>query len=297
MRDSIVNNQIDSKEKTAQANVCCLFGGLLRTIIKNNNDAEVIFAQAGLSEYFNEYKVNLCPFIINGKYQNDNADYNPEYVCLQIGIELQSRPEGLVALFNCILGKIKKIENSDWEKLSNCLSVIGYELKIKDNDDFYGNNSYKLAPLTSGEINRSKDIDYLSGKLLDFDKKLCHFYDEAISNFGHAEYKSCIDNCRTLFEKYFKTFDKDNGEYVKGILAVTKEEIIDNGKSLNSIKSIYQYWIDKKKGANRFRLFQTTYSVLSGLGTHSEENPTKEDALLLLRVVEDILLWCFRKSV
>lgn len=88
-----------------------------------------------------------------------------------------------------------------------------------------------------------------------------------------------------------------NGDYVKGILAATSESIIDNGAQLTSIKKIYTYWIDNKKGANRFRLFQTMYSVMSGLETHHEDVARKEDALLLLRYVEDCLLWCFRKGV
>ncbi len=66
---------------------------------------------------------------------------------------------------------------------------------------------------------------------------------------------------------------------------------------MTSIKKIYTYWIDNKRGANRFRLFQTMYSVMSGLGTHHEDVASKEDALLLLRYVEDCLLWCFRKGV
>ena len=68
---------------------------------------------------------------------------------------------------------------------------------------------------------------------------------------------------------------------MKGILAATGESIIDNGAQLTSIKKIYTYWIDNKKGANRFRLFQTMYSVMSGLGTHHEDVASKEDALLL----------------
>ena len=34
-----------------------------------------------------------------------------------------------------------------------------------------------------------------------------------------------------------------------------------------------------------------------GLGTHHEDTPTREDALLLFRFVEDTLLWCFRKGI
>ncbi len=106
-----------------------------------------------------------------------------------------------------------------------------------------------------------------------------------------------IDNCRSLFEGFFKKLDAVNNDYVKGILAATGETIVDNGAPLTSIKKIYTYWIDNKCGANRFRLFQTMYSVMSGLGTHHEDIPSCEDALLLFRFVEDILLWCFRKGI
>ena len=98
-------------------------------------------------------------------------------------------------------------------------------------------------------------------------------------------------------ESFFKKLDTVNNDYIKGILNATGETIIENGAQLTSIKKIYTYWITNKKGANRFRLFQTMYSVMSGLGTHHEDVASKEDALLLLRYVEDCLLWCFRKGI
>lgn len=81
---------------------------------------------------------------------------------------------------------------------------------------------------------------------------------------------------------------------MKGILAATGESIIDNGAQLTSIKK-YIHIGSIIKGANRFRLFQTMYSVMSGLGTHHEDVASNEDALLLLRYVEDCLLWCLEK--
>lgn len=127
--------------------------------------------------------------------------------------------------------------------------------------------------------------------------ELLHLYDEATTNFGNAQYISCIDNCRSLFESFFKKLDPVDNDYVKGILAATGETVIDNGASLTSIKKIYTYWINNKSGANRFRLFQTMYSAMSGLGPHHEDTPSREDALLLFRFVEDTLLWCFRKGI
>lgn len=159
------------------------------------------------------------------------------------------------------------------------------------------NNDYSLIPSTEGVQQRNTDISYLHSMLEMHHPDLVILYDEAITNFGSGQYVSYIENCRSLLENFFKKLDTINGYYVKGILAATGESIIDNRAQLTSMKKIYTYWIDNKKGANRFRLFQTMYSVMSGLGTHHEDVASKEDALLLLRYVEDCLWWCFRKGV
>ena len=66
---------------------------------------------------------------------------------------------------------------------------------------------------------------------------------------------------------------------------------------MTSIKKIFSHWIDKRNGANRYRLFVTMYSAMSGLGTHGEEVPSKEDSLMFLRMTEDALIWCSQKSI
>lgn len=169
---------------------------------------------------------------------------------------------------------------------------------INEIDDTYNSSyEYKLVPSSTGSQERNEDVSYLHSMLSTYHSELVSLYDEAISNFGTGQYISCIENCRSLFESFFKKLDTTHNEYVRGILVATGEQIIDNGANLVSIKKIYEYWIANKKGANRFRLFQTMYSVMSGLGTHREDVATKEDALLLLRYVEDCLLWCFRKNI
>ena len=126
---------------------------------------------------------------------------------------------------------------------------------------------------------------------------LLRYYLEAISNYGNSEYKSCIDNSRSVFEGFFKKIDTEN-EYSKGILCATGEIVIDNSNTqLSSIKKIFNYWIENRKGANRYRVFVSLYSAMSGLGTHGEEIPTKEDALMFLRMTEDVLIWCLHHNV
>ena len=183
-------------------------------------------------------------------------------------------------------------------RLTNYLGVIGYEINIREDEQLlWTNYEYALVPSSDGSTQRTSDISYLRSMLTTHHSDLVLLYDEATTNFGNAQYVSCIDNCRSLFESFFKKLDTVDNDYVKGILKATGETVVENGAQLTSIKKIYTYWIINKSGANRFRLFQTMYSAMSGLGTHHEDTPTREDALLLFRFVEDTLLWCFRKGI
>ena len=289
---------IDSNERIARSNIYSIFGKLLKRQIKNNNDIEIILKKAGLSSLLSTYKNQLEPYRFNRGYQNENNDYNPEYACIKICESLEENEDNLLLLLNTILDGTNKIEEDLKEKLINYLGIIGYELEEELKDDYYDLYAFKLIASVDGVQNRNKDISLMRNELNQYQSDLVGLYDEAISNFGNGQYVSCIENCRSLFENFFKRLDTQNSDYVRGILKATGERIKDNnGNELTTIKRIYTYWIDNKKGANRFRLFQTMYSVMSGLGTHREDAASREDALLLLRYTEDCLLWCFRKGI
>ena len=290
---------IDSNERIARSNIYSIFGKLLKRQIKNNNDREIILKKAGLSSLLSTYKNQLEPYRFNRGYQNENNDYNPEYACIKICESLEKNEDNLLLFLNTILDGTNKIEEDLKEKLINYLGIIGYELEEELKDDYYDDlYACKLIASVDGVQNRNKDISLMRNELNQYKSDLVGLYDEAISNFGNGQYVSCIENCRSLFENFFKQLDTQNSDYVRGILKATGEHIKDNnGNELTTIKRIYTYWIDNKKGANRFRLFQTMYSVMSGLGTHREDAASREDALLLLRYTEDCLLWCFRKGI
>lgn len=289
---------IDTKERIARSNIYSIFGKLMSRLIDNNDDGEVILKKAGLSSFVEEYENRLCPYWYNKGYKNRNDQYNPEYVCMAISEKIEADEEALLRFLNTILEGIHQIDEKQYERLGNYLNVIGYELLENiEEDEYYETINYFLIPASGGVEQRNSDITYLRSMLVTHYSDLVNIYDEAISNFGSGQYVSCIENCRSLFESFFKKLDVANNDYITGILNATGETITENGVQLTSIKKIYTYWINNKKGANRFRLFQTMYSAMSGLGTHHEDVASKEDALLLLRYVEDCLLWCFRKGV
>ncbi|WP_308698643.1 hypothetical protein [uncultured Thomasclavelia sp.] len=289
---------VDTKERIARSNIYSIFGKLMNRMINNNDDGEIILKKAGLSLFVGDFENRLCPYWYNRGYQNRNDQYNPEYVCMIICEKIESDEEALLRFLNTILEGIHEIDEKQYEKLKNYLNVIGYELlENVENDDYYEAINYSLIHASGGAQQRSADISYLHFMLETHHSDLVNLYDEAISNFGSGQYVSCIENCRSLFESFFKKLDAVSNNYVKGILNATGETIIEDSKQLTSINKIYTYWVENKRGANRFRLFQTMYSVMSGLGTHHEDVASKEDALLLLRYVEDCLLWCFRKGI
>lgn len=289
---------VDTKERIARSNIYSIFGKLMNRVINNNDDGEIILKKAGLSLFVGDFENRLCPYWYNRGYQNRNDQYSPEYVCMIICEKIESDDEALLRFLNTILEGIHEIDEKQYEKLKNYLNVIGYELlENVENDDYYEAINYSLIHASGGAQQRNADISYLHFMLETHHSDLVNLYDEAISNFGSGQYVSCIENCRSLFESFFKKLDAVSNNYVKGILNATGETIIEDSKQLTSINKIYTYWVENKRGANRFRLFQTMYSVMSGLGTHHEDVASKEDALLLLRYVEDCLLWCFRKGI
>lgn len=293
-----MNITFDSKERIARSNIYSIFGKLLRRCTQKNDDGKVLLCEAGLSSLVEDYAFRLNPYWYNRGYQNNNDQYNPEYVCLSLCQEIEASEDALLRFLNVILRHTHRIEDGEMDKLTNYLGIIGYEIDVKAvEDEYWATYTYSLIPSSDGTTERSSDISYLRSMLSMHHSELLHLYDEATTNFGNAQYISCIDNCRSLFESFFKKLDPVDNDYVKGILAATGETVIDNGASLTSIKKIYTYWINNKSGANRFRLFQTMYSTMSGLGPHHEDTPSREDALLLFRFVEDTLLWCFRKGI
>lgn len=290
---------LDSQEQIVLAKTYSIIGKYFRKITSNNGDAEVVLRCAGLSSIIDEYEGQLTPYYYNQGWQNDNPKYNPINACFSICSKIESNKQALGNFLKEIFDRIYYIEEDDFKLLTNYLEIIGYELLVEDFEDSHKYNQYRyrLSVSSTGAIERQNDTSFLLKALNRSHSDIVHCYIEAISNYGNSEYKSCIDNCRSLMENFFKKIDP-NLDYARGILTATGEKVIDNSNTeLTSIKKIFSHWIDKRNGANRYRLFVTMYSAMSGLGTHGEEVPSKEDSLMFLRMTEDALIWCLQKSI
>lgn len=291
--------QMDSQEKIVLAKTYSILGKYFDRAIQQTEDGEIILRCAGLSSLVDEYKADLTPYYMNGTWKNDNPGYSPVRTCFAICQEIESNKQALGSFLKEIFDRTRRMEENDFEILSNYLEIIGYELTRQHIEDDYEDDLYKyqLTAFSDGAIERQEDKTFLLAALEQKHSDLLPYYLEAISNYGNSEYKSCLDNSRSVYEGFFKKLDVQN-DYAKGILAATGERVIDNSNTqLVSIKKIFTYWLDNRAGANRYRLFVSMYSAMSGLGTHGEEIPSKEDALMFLRMTEDILIWCLQHNI
>lgn len=276
----------DDDSKIAQFKIYEYFGTVFNSAIYNNGDGEAIFKRTGISTLILKYQKMITPYSFNGQWKNNNVQYNPGKVFVEVFPALDDKHRFLF---------IKDIvEHANFDQicedvLSNHLAALGYSLVASDDSK----SQYTIGQTAKGAAERSKDIVLLERKIKHDYPSLYYIYDEALSTFGNAEYKSCIDNCRTLYERITQDLTGDGSD--RAALSLSKESIVDDtGTRLTSKEKIYKYWLDKKKGANRYRYFTTLYSVMSGLGTHGEEEPSKADAVLILRALEDVLVWMLK---
>ncbi len=253
--------------------------------MRKNSYGEIILKLSGLSYLCENYKLVLKPFSYNGQWENDNVQFDPQKVFFEIYPELDDKHKFLFLKNIIEKANFYKI---DKEEADNYLSLLGYSLT----EDSRTESKYTLTQTTRGLFERGEDITLLENTLKNSYSDLYRFYDEALSTFGNGEYKSCIDSCRSLFEKIIETIGENKTD--KAILKITGEEVRDGATLLTGKDKIYKYWIENKKGANRYRYFTTLYSLMSGLGTHGEDVPTKADAILVLRATEDALVWTLK---
>ena len=259
---------------------------VLDSAIQNNGEGEVIFSRAGISSLIVQYQKMITPYSYNGQWQNANVQYNPKKVFIEVFPKLDEKHR---FLFVRAIVEYANFLNFDKEILANHLALLGYS--IKDSDE--SRSKYTIFQTSKGVVERTADLDLLEKKLRNDYPNIYYLYNEALSTFGNGEYKSCIDNCRTLYEKITQALTGATTD--KAALIIANETVIDeNGNVITSKDRIYKYWLNKKKGANRYRYFTTLYSIMSGLGTHGEEAPSRADAVLILRAFEDVLIWMLK---
>lgn len=281
--------QYDNDNSILQFKSLEYLGFVFKYAIQKNGDGDIVFSCAGISSLIEQYADLINPIRYKGTYSNPNDQFNPVMAFIDLFPKLDSKHKFLFV--KSIIEHTNFLRIDD-VRLSNCLSALGYSLIGSDDS----HSQYSISQTCRGVIQREEDIILLEQKIKQDYPDLYGVYDEMISTFCNGAYKSCVDNCRTLYEKITSNLTEGVGND-DAALTLSGELIFDsNGNPLRKRKEIYQYWLDNKKGYNRYRYFTTLYSIMSGFGTHYEEEPSKADAIMIMRALEDVLVWMLKIS-
>ncbi|MCY8233699.1 hypothetical protein [Priestia endophytica] len=200
---------------------------------------------------------------------------------------------------------IKEESREDFQTLLKSLHVLNFDIT-------YSKGGLKLIPFTEQSNQVSRNPSLLDEWLNKNYPSIAEMYQEAINNYSSGESVSCISNCRNIITGLFSHF-KDNGSksWIRGLQKLSTDTNIENVKVANNImqgsanKNI-PFETDNEFNYPRFKLFYQLYSLTSDLGSHSTEAPkidgvlcpentTMNDALLCLRMTEDILIWVIER--
>ncbi|MBU8691241.1 hypothetical protein KM918_28595 [Priestia megaterium] len=200
---------------------------------------------------------------------------------------------------------IKEESKQDFKLLINNLNVLNLDFT-------YSQGHLNLVPFTEQSTQISRKSSLLVSWLNKNFPLIAEMYQEAIENYIDGEPVSCISNCRNIITGLFSEYKEDgNKSWVKGLQKLSTDTNIENVQVPNNImqgsanKNI-SFESDKEFKYSRFKLFYQLYSLTSDLGPHITEAPkvggklypekaTQNDALLCIRMTEDILIWVIER--
>lgn len=194
---------MDNIKEIAIANTCKILSDDLDH--KDEGKWEKIFKCAGQRKYYEDNKSLLQPFWYNGTWQNNDMEYNPFAVLDRVLMELYSKGclDELTRLISEIVSSISKWsvlhKQQELEKLNNNLNLLGYEVLYQHITEYgFDNEKCELKSLSSGAIDRVKDVTKLSTWLENFFPNTSSAYTSAIDNYAQGNPGACIGECRVV---------------------------------------------------------------------------------------------------
>lgn len=189
---------------------------------------------------------------------------------------------------------------SDFIDLRKVLQVLNLDFE-------YGNQKLLIKSVTNqGSAVLERDNSILLEWLKMKSPRVAELYIEALKNYLAGNAVSCISTCRNIIVGICEDSKDDETKWLKGLQKISTDTYIENvqvpmhiiNNKANAILGI------ENQGFKfvRFKLIYQLYSLASDLGAHTSEGPmingivytersTLEDALWILRMTEDFLLW------
>lgn len=201
---------------------------------------------------------------------------------------------------------LERYGHEDYKTFRNNMNLLEFDVAFSSNYE-----ELLIQPLFSSigdNVERSAVENWLERKYPD----VYSSYIEAIDTFSGGNKEACLSMCRNVITGFF-TYEKDIGyKWMSGLKNCCKDKNIENVTPEFIIKSSpnkpNDEIADKRYNYPRFRLIYQLYSYLSDLGPHANEGdigefgpnceqPTQTDALLGLKVTQDVLTWLYKSEI
>ena len=309
--------------------ICSLFHKC-RLIPTKNGAYKEILRCSGLDNQYNENRQYLEPYYYNKGYsrvfQNDNEEYNP-YIGLDnifSSLYENNDDKSIIELLTglaqnavyVISDDVDKNEDDNLIEFQRLYNLCGLDISpiVDDSYPSVHDITFKVSAFNG-------DLETL-GDNIAIEKWLKKNYTEVFDSYGSAidsyiigDYGAAIESARSTLTGIFSKFKGvPEAKWLMGLSTVagevngqTKE---DKQKNMTTVKNEVENFNKKdiadffgenfNGGFRKTKALYAIYSMMSDYGTHRNEGnieiPTSEDALMMIRMMTDIVLWVYQKQ-
>lgn len=283
-------------------------------LLKKNSEFKSRLKCVGLGEYFDRYADYLIPYYYNNgyahKFENPNEEYDVFLGLDSIFTDLYHEHKNgeIIALLKELtksfnVSYILEALYKDFDELANLYKLLGLSISI----DFD-----KVIVTTCMASNEQRVVELFSVEswLKQNHEEVYDAYEAAIDAYTQGHAGACIESCRTCLVSIFSKYKGTEGfaKWMRGIYNTSGESTIsteqDLSKALNKdlrIEDLADFFYENRAGKlTKTKTIYMIYSMMSDYGTHrneaTQENPTLEDALFSLRLMDSILFWVYSKK-
>ena len=283
-------------------------------LVKGNSEFKARLKCVGLGEYFDKYSDYLIPYYYNNGYSHKFQNANDEYDvflgmdCIFSDLYRENKNEEIISLLKEITKSfnvyyISESLINDFNELANLYELLGLSISL---------DSDKVTVSTCMESNEQRIVELFSVEnwLKQNHKDVYDAYESAIDAYTQGHAGACIDSCRTCLVSIFSKYKGTEGfaKWMRGIYNTSGDNTISSAQDLSQALNtdlrkddLADFFYENRAGKlTKTKAIYMIYSMMSDYGTHrnesTNENPTLEDALFSLRLMDSILFWVYSRK-
>lgn len=243
-------------------------------------------------------KISLYRVLVSGFENRMNHDYpksKGKYI-----------DEYFITINNEIRNQIiNTYSNKEFRKLKRNLNVLGLEI-IWNEDEFI------IVPFSNIGSEGDFELNIINLWLIEKYGDISESYTSARKAYGNGDCIGCITHCRSVITGMCSIKKNDGREWYSGLQKICNADKnisnLTNPKNISNIKyEVHSQDVNQRYQYPRFNMINKLYVMTCDLGAHNTEGninvgdgvvdseiTTMEDALWVLRMTEDLLIWLFQ---